>query len=289
MSDRDTSVALLHRPRHERCIVASSEPSRLVCRPRVLRSLKWTVAMLTVCLIVGISLWVALCPSLKKRQKRLMDVLPQLQSCCESEGVAYWAEFGTLLGAVREKGIIPHDDDIDLGMMMSDFERLRPALSRYGLSLITYIPLPHLGNILKKHSYVKVGALDEKRPFPCLYAIDIFLYKQTDDGTIQPINGPTSLFDTSKIPSTDVDCALGETDFGDLKIKVLRNPESRLEHLYGQNWHIPKKQATHYQLLQIFIGTAVGILLLVLAVCVLGIVRTCAQSGKHLRRAHRHE
>ncbi len=53
-----------------------------------------------------------------------LDLLDKLQEVCDRYGLRYYACGGTLLGAIRHKGFIPWDDDIDVVMMREDYEKL---------------------------------------------------------------------------------------------------------------------------------------------------------------------
>lgn len=61
---------------------------------------------------------------MKKMWQVQMNLLRKLLEVCEKHGLKIWVDSGTLIGAVREKGFIPWDDDIDTIMMRDDYEKL---------------------------------------------------------------------------------------------------------------------------------------------------------------------
>ena len=61
---------------------------------------------------------------LRNFQLKEIELLRKILVFFEENGIQYYALGGTLLGAVRHKGFIPWDDDIDLGLPREDYERL---------------------------------------------------------------------------------------------------------------------------------------------------------------------
>ncbi|EGP4765479.1 phosphorylcholine transferase LicD [Enterococcus faecium] len=62
--------------------------------------------------------------SLNDIQQELLQMLYDFHDFCLSKEINYFILGGTLLGAVRHKGFIPWDDDIDIGLPREDYEKL---------------------------------------------------------------------------------------------------------------------------------------------------------------------
>ena len=61
---------------------------------------------------------------LKELKKIELDILLYIDRICREHNLLYYMAYGTLLGAVRHKGFIPWDDDIDIVMPRPDYEKL---------------------------------------------------------------------------------------------------------------------------------------------------------------------
>ncbi len=57
-------------------------------------------------------------------QLKLLDILMAVDKMCREHNLRYYLADGSLIGAVREKGFIPWDDDLDICMPREDYEKL---------------------------------------------------------------------------------------------------------------------------------------------------------------------
>ena len=64
-------------------------------------------------------------PELCLIHSEIMVLLRRFDEICAANGISYTLDAGSLLGAVREHGFIPWDDDADIAMTRAEYEKFR--------------------------------------------------------------------------------------------------------------------------------------------------------------------
>ena len=79
---------------------------------------------------------------IKSNQKELLYLLNVFHNLCEKHNIKYTLDAGTLIGAVRHKGFIPWDDDCDVTLIRTEYEKLMTVLKNEKLpdGIGVYIP-----------------------------------------------------------------------------------------------------------------------------------------------------
>ncbi|MCL0021155.1 LicD family protein, partial [Providencia rettgeri] len=76
---------------------------------------------------------------LNKNKNKMLSLL---RNYLTNSDISYWLEYGSLLGAVREKKIISHDYDIDIGILQSEWSKnIREQLKSINFDLVREIKI----------------------------------------------------------------------------------------------------------------------------------------------------
>ena len=119
---------------------------------------------------------------LRRVQMVQLEIAKEIRRVCEENDIRYFLACGTFLGAVRHGGFIPWDDDLDLGMMRSDYEkfcRIAPEKLKPEYCLQTWYTEEHyglpFGKVLKRNTIYLENKKTRKLKENGFY-VDIFPY-----------------------------------------------------------------------------------------------------------------
>lgn len=119
--------------------------------------------------------------------KKCLGILAEIDRLCKANDIKYYAYAGTLLGAVRHKGLIPWDDDIDIVMPREDYEKFAKVCETQlsdSFELQTIYTDPLTNNPWMKLHDVNTAFISGLRRKGCMEGIniDIFPIDNVPDG-----------------------------------------------------------------------------------------------------------
>lgn len=107
----------------------------------------------------------------KKRQIRMLEIFDKF---CRAHEIPYFLSYGTLLGAIRHKGYIPWDDDVDVMVPRPYINQLVHSFNDYNYSLLSVENCPNYDfpypRIVDNSTFSKIG------PKAKIYGINIDIY-----------------------------------------------------------------------------------------------------------------
>jgi phosphorylcholine metabolism protein LicD len=172
-------------------------------------------------------------PHIKKLIKNIHDIF-------DTRNIRYWIHTEALLGAVKNKGILPWEDNIDIGVLIDDEEKiinLRKLLKKKNLGISEWFGGYKIFNL----DGIEIKGTDYKYPY-----INILLFKKTISQIILNSQTALKIWPNETYPKDDI-FPLRVYNFENYQVYGPNNAEKVLDKIY-KNWN--KENIKIYQQLK---------------------------------------
>lgn len=179
--------------------------------------------------------------NLKKGQQKMTSMLKAFDSICRKYNIKYWCTGGTLIGADRHKGWVPYDGDIDIAMLIEDYNLFKLKKAELPDSMWFQDretdPL-HTSIVAKIRDKNSCFLSYKDAPYHSGLAIDIWLYSVERDKIVTYLGYKTSFpavtGDDFRDFDDDIIFPLKEGVFEDISVYVPNNVEKYLFDIWGE-------------------------------------------------------
>lgn len=175
-----------------------------------------------------------------------LALLKELDYVCKQNGLKYWLDWGSLLGAVRHKGFIPWDDDIDVSMPREDYEKFVEIFNRDTRNKNLYAKLVRT-ETSDYRVIIKISHSQCKPLFVDVFPVDFYdVSLANNDKTNKTSEIRTFLDKAKKSFNNNLTAQELYEEFSKLRTEIIRNSNNS-GIIYGLDFtHTPKNWIYDY-------------------------------------------
>ncbi len=176
-------------------------------------------------------------PGMTKRSWAVqMDVLDHVREICEKHDIKWFADCGTLLGAVRHHGFIPWDDDLDICMLKEDYDKFLSVVDDelpQGYRVLNIYKEKEYTNFITRivnHSEINISEefLNDNHGFPYIAGIDIFPLHYMYDNDSDEADRLQRAKRLWELTQNYIDGRISDRNLGEISREVEKNSKKRL-------------------------------------------------------------
>ncbi|DBA00080.1 TPA: hypothetical protein N0F65_000371 [Lagenidium giganteum] len=116
----------------------------------------------------------------------LIDIVGNFSALMNAHNLSHWVDSGTLLGAIRHQGLIPHDQDSDFGIDEDAYKYLRDSPIEVPEPFVLHVWDSDVNDPGKRDEAIPIRFVNTNSG---LYS-DVFVFKDWEDRYERPMLGP---------------------------------------------------------------------------------------------------